>query len=125
MERRTYEFGVAGVLVLIVAALCLFRYHQSRDGFLLVDSLQLTGAVNVARLDQPQSGRLNINTASFAELDALPGISSNIARSIIVYRHNQPFTDFAELTRIPGIGPKRLASIADLVFCGDTYDQKQ
>jgi len=112
MERRTYEFS----------ALALVRYHRALPRFHHYSTIPLTGAVHVARLDSDSDTRLNINTATIAELDALPGISSNIAADIISYRHAHPFVEFVELTRIRGIGEKRLSFLADRVYCGDTNE---
>ncbi len=47
---------------------------------------------------------LNINTASQAQLEALPGIGPKIAREII---RNRPYRDAKELqAKVKGIGPK-------------------
>lgn len=47
---------------------------------------------------------ININIATQAELEALPGIGPKIAREII---RNRPYRDAKELqTKVKGIGPK-------------------
>lgn len=51
------------------------------------------------------AGRVNINTASPAELDKLPGIGPALAERIIEYRTaNGPFQDLADIKNVPGIG---------------------
>lgn len=120
MERRTYEYIVLSILVALVGTLALVRYHRDLPRFHYYATIPLTGAVHIARLDQDAETRLNINTATIEELDALPGISSNIAADIISYRTAHPFVDFAELARIRGIGAKRLSLLAERVYCGTT-----
>src|SRR5262249_29473839 len=56
--------------------------------------------------------RVNINTATVQELEALPGIGPVLAGRIIVGR---PYRSVKELDRVPGIGPQRLEKIRSLV----------
>lgn len=58
------------------------------------------------------SQRININTATVQELEALPGIGAVLAGGKIAGR---PFRTVEELDRVPGIGQKRLAKICPLV----------
>ncbi|MGW6729443.1 helix-hairpin-helix domain-containing protein [Nocardia sp. NPDC055029] len=60
--------------------------------------------------------RLNLNTATAAELDALPGVGPVTATAILAWRStNGRFTDVAQLGEVDGIGPARLARLRDLV----------
>ncbi|MGW0247830.1 helix-hairpin-helix domain-containing protein [Nocardia goodfellowii] len=60
--------------------------------------------------------RLNLNTATESELDALPGVGPITARAIVTWRTtNGPFTDPTQLGEVDGIGPARLARLRDLV----------
>ncbi len=60
-------------------------------------------------------GLINVNTATQAELETLPGIGPVYAARIIEYRKHSPFQTVDELINISGIGDKRLASIRPLV----------
>jgi len=56
-----------------------------------------------------QSGAVNINTASQAELETLPKIGPATAQKIISYREQSGgFKSIEELTKAPGIGEKTL-----------------
>ncbi|MFD4183683.1 ComEA family DNA-binding protein [Rhodococcus sp. NPDC058514] len=61
-------------------------------------------------------GRVNLNTASEAELDELPGVGPVTAAAIIAWRQsNGPFTDVEQLGEVDGIGPGRLEKLRELV----------
>ena len=58
------------------------------------------------------SGVVNVNTASGAELELLPGIGPSRAEAVIEYRKaNGPFKNVSDLTQVSGIGEKALARI--------------
>ena len=62
------------------------------------------------------SGLVNINNASQSELESLPGSGPSTAAKIIADRaSNGSFTSVDELTRVSGIGEKKLASLVDLI----------
>jgi competence protein ComEA len=59
---------------------------------------------------------ININTASQAELESLPGIGPTTAQKIIAYREaNGFFQTIEELDNVSGIGPGTIERIRDLV----------
>jgi competence protein ComEA len=69
--------------------------------------------------EENQGGLLNINTASAADLDGLPGIGQAIAQRIVEYRTaNGPFQTIDDLQKVKGIGPAVFAQIAPLVTVG-------
>ena len=60
--------------------------------------------------------RVNINTASAQELEALPGIGPSRAADIIEFRDSQgPFSRGEDLLLVPGLGPKTVDGLLDLV----------
>ena len=60
--------------------------------------------------------RININTASQAELETLPGIGPVTAEKIIAYREsNGYFKIIEEIMDVPGIGTKKFEDIKDLI----------
>ena len=62
---------------------------------------------------------VNINTATAAQLQTLPGIGPTLAERIISYRNIKgAFHSVGELMMVPGIGEKKLESIWDLLTTG-------
>ncbi|WP_018132364.1 helix-hairpin-helix domain-containing protein [Effusibacillus pohliae] len=59
-------------------------------------------------------GKLNLNTATIEQLDALDGIGSTRAKAIVEYREkNGPFQSVDDLLKVKGFGPKLLDAIKD------------
>lgn len=62
------------------------------------------------------AGLLDLNTATLAQLDALPGVGPATAQAIVSYRQrNGRFRSVTELLDVPGIGPARLEALRPLV----------
>lgn len=62
---------------------------------------------------------ININIASQAELESLPGIGPTTAQKIIQYREqNGPFLTIEDIINVPGIGPGTYERIKDLITIG-------
>lgn len=60
--------------------------------------------------------RINLNTATMAELDTLPGVGPVMAQRILDWRQqNTSFSNVSELQEVEGIGPKLFSRIKDLV----------
>jgi len=61
-------------------------------------------------------GRIRLNAATAAELDALPGVGPVLAERIVEQRESRgPFATVEDLLDVPGIGERKLASLRDLV----------
>jgi competence protein ComEA len=64
----------------------------------------------------PEGALVNLNTASAAELDVLPGVGPVTAGAIVAWREaNGPFTAVEQLSEVDGIGPGRLDKLRPLV----------
>ncbi|MFF1880052.1 ComEA family DNA-binding protein [Pseudarthrobacter sp. NPDC058196] len=61
-------------------------------------------------------GKINLNTASMAELDTLPKVGPVLAQRIVDWRKDHgPFKSVEELDAVDGVGPKMLESLLPLV----------
>ena len=82
---------------------------------IVVGAPGVAGAAAAADADTAPGGPVNLNTASAAELDALPGVGPVLAQRIVDHRKQGPFRSVDELDDVPGIGPARAAELAELV----------
>jgi competence protein ComEA len=69
------------------------------------------GGRKEAKLTRP----IDINRATAAELQQLPGIGPKRAQRIVDERRKQPFGSVEDLRRVPGIGPKILERLRPYV----------
>lgn len=87
----------------------------------LADGIQLRVPLVGEVLPAPMSaaapaGPIDLNRASSADLEALPGIGPATAAAIASWRDdNGPFSVVEDLLEVPGIGPAKLAALAELV----------
>ena len=63
-----------------------------------------------------QNEKININTADAPELDKLPGVGPSLAARIVEWRKNKgPFSDGAELKKVPGINESKYLQLKDKI----------
>lgn len=119
----------AGIILLSITLLfCTFLV-----GFLLgrnfnrsqvTVSAPLSTAPPVTQVTTPSETQsvsfpLDINTATVEEFSALPGIGPVLARRIVDFRtQNGSFASISDLSRVEGIGEKRLEAILDYLIVG-------
>ena len=61
-------------------------------------------------------GKVNLNTATLAQLDALPGVGPVLAQRILTHRDQQGgFRAVGDLRQVDGIGDARYEQLKDLV----------
>src|SRR5262249_44862966 len=53
------------------------------------------------------TGRVNLNTATLDQLDALPGITPKVAASVVAERATRPFSRPEDVMRVQGMSKKR------------------
>jgi len=77
------------------------------------EQIDVPGIVSTSHVN---AGRVNINTATVSELDALPGIGPTTAQMIVDYRlQNGPFQFIQDIQNVPGIGPATYDRIKDYI----------
>lgn len=84
--------------------------EQSNDGE------DYTAAEGTVRQSTAESGKININTATSAQLQRLNGIGEVKAAAIIAYREkNGAFSDISQIKRVSGIGDATYEKIKDYI----------
>lgn len=69
-----------------------------------------------APAQQNQEEKINLNTATEAELQTISGIGAKKAQEIIRFRDEQgPFKTVEELKNVPGIGEKTVERLKDML----------
>ncbi len=77
------------------------------------EQIDVPGIVSTSHVN---AGRVNINTATVSELDALPGIGPTTAQTIVDYRlQHGPFQAIQDIQNVPGIGPATYDRIKDYI----------
>lgn len=64
---------------------------------------------------RPAATQVNLNTATQAELETLPGVGPALAKRIIAARQQQPFKSLQDLDRVSGVGPQLLNKLEPYV----------
>jgi competence protein ComEA len=78
--------------------------------------VEVPGVIDTGHIN---AGRVDINTASASELDALPGIGPTTAQAIVDFRlQNGPFQFIQDIQKVPGVGPTTYDRIKDYITVG-------
>lgn len=59
----------------------------------------------------PSTGLINLNTASQAELESLPGVGPALANRILAARQQKPFASLEDLDQVSGVSSRMLANL--------------
>lgn len=107
--RERMTFTALGGIAFV--ALAILVWLQQRPPITVEGSPTLAdGAAWDRRLDAAR--QIDVNAATGAELERLPGVGPALARRIVEYRTaHGPFAAAEDLARVPGIGPKTVDAL--------------
>lgn len=75
---------------------------------------------STAQVKPPVAAKINVNTATAAELETLPGVGPVLAQRIMAYRERYgPFKAIEDLMKVPGIKEAMLRRLQDYVTVGE------
>jgi competence protein ComEA len=63
--------------------------------------------------------RVDVNAASAAELERLPGIGPSLARAIVEHRAQSPFKRPEDIRDVKGVGDRLYERLKDQITVGD------
>lgn len=103
-------------IVLVEDRLNLARRLIDGEKVVIPEKTKVLGEQNLSTINNQQL-LININTATQAELETLPGIGPSFARKIIEYReNNNGFMNINELKAVSGVGEKTFEKIKDKII---------
>jgi len=106
-ERKTIIFILA--LLILGIGLDFFKKKTNRADL-----------INYKLLEGRLFEKVDINRASFSELNTIPGVGEKVAYSIIAYRKsNGGFKNIEELKRIKGIKDRKLEKLKKYITIED------
>lgn len=124
MKRKKLASGICAALVVAGAAgVGLWVKEYAPQNFVIetqTEAVTQTPAASApeapAEAEAPAGEKININTATLAELDRLVGIGEKMAQRIIDYREQHgPFEVPEDLMKVSGIGAKSFAKLKDAI----------
>ena len=114
-KRFSWFVVLLGALAMLVFSSSVYAKGKGSVG-------QAYSAVKSGKVSNP----LNINTATAKELEVLPGVGPKIAERIVKYRKdNGPFSSVDDLTKVKGIGPKKLEKMRPFLKVGKAGKSKK
>lgn len=115
MKNRLRAWELAMLALTAALILALLLYPAPEPGVYAESGSAVLGLEAAAA-----GGRLNVNTATAAELELLPGIGPVKARAIVDYRaEHGAFASERELLNVSGIGEATLAGLIDYITVED------
>jgi competence protein ComEA len=100
--------------MLVLTALATLQFTQAADPQATIQpksrstAADSSGAASTRSNGTTATNRVDLNLATAAELEALPGIGPSTAQAIMKAR---PFRSVNDLTNVPGIGPAKFATL--------------
>jgi competence protein ComEA len=84
----------------------------------LIVAALLAGVMSAGAGVAAAAAQIDLNSASVAQLEDLPGVGPAKAAAIVDARTAQRFTSVQDLERVKGIGPAMIAELEDRVSIG-------
>ncbi len=109
-RRELLSWAVVMLMLLAVVGTAAFSLPPFLEakGVVYTESTKKTTRMTTATAKTVPQKKINLNTATAAELMTIPGIGEGYAARILEYREkNGPFREVDELMNIKGIGEKR------------------
>ena len=116
MKKPQWWFiGITAAFLCVLLGIFIGRNYLSGTNLNIQDGQ--TPSVSPTGQSEPLvDGKIDINTATIAQLDMLPGIGEVIAQRILDYREeNGPFATIEDIKNVSGIGEKKFEQIKEYI----------
>lgn len=90
-------------------------YNEGKEITIKNNSTQVQDIINTSKVNNLESNKVNINTASIEMLKTLDGIGDAKAQAIIAYRTKQVFANIEEIKNVSGITDTIYDKIKDYI----------
>lgn len=115
MKKVTY-LSLAIILLFVICICVTVKQKREHSEGIALESLIACHTNRAGSVHFNSDGKLNINTATVAELTLLTGIGQTLAHRIVRYREdNGPYNTVCDLLNVDGIGERKLSSFVDHV----------
>jgi competence protein ComEA len=116
MKRSLSRARIKGLTLLVGAvALAIILMSCARQPRRLAPANEVSSAPGTP-VQRTTSSRLNINAASTAELQKLPGVGEVLATRIVAYRQQYgPFRRVEHLMMVPGFSDYKFRALRELI----------
>ncbi len=104
--------ALSGINETVAQAIIDSRPYEKIDDLLNIKGIGPKTLEKIQELITVGGGKVDVNSATLEELEALPGLSKTIAQAII---NGRPYEKTEDLLGIKGIGEKKLEKIIDLI----------
>jgi competence ComEA-like helix-hairpin-helix protein len=112
---RARTISTFSILLIIVLALAVISCARLPRRVVSAENQRPSTTSTEEKID----ARVNLNTASAGELEALPGIGKVLAERIVAHRQRYgPFRRAEHLMMVPGISDHKFRAIRSLVIAG-------
>jgi competence ComEA-like helix-hairpin-helix protein len=116
MKQNPSRARIERHVLLVAVVMCVMAFIscavQQRRSTSTTELSSLSGAP----VEKPTSTRLNINTATVAEMEKLPGVGKIMAERIVVHREQYgPFRRVEHLMMVHGFSDHKFRALRELI----------
>ena len=118
MKRIKLETVILVLSILLVVFTVGFFAGRNRKDVIVIETQRSASASSEEERTQeaPELAVIDLNSASAAEMEALPGIGPALAAEIAAFREEHGrFSSVEEILEVPGIGDKKFEAIRDWI----------